>query len=48
MGTFQRELKLGLCLEGFYLFSKGRNFRAGLRGGSQENIHHHLYADLPK
>ena len=27
------------CLKGFYLFSKGRNSRQGLRRGSQQNIH---------
>ena len=30
-----REPELGLCPEGSYLFSKGRNFRGYFRGESQ-------------
>ena len=33
------ENTLGLCLKGFYLFSEGGNFRGGLWGGPQQNIH---------
>ena len=34
VGRLQREPVLGLGLEDSYLFSKGGNFRGGLRGGS--------------